>query len=189
MDFTKLDDEALLRQVGLSQADALSELYDRFGRLVFSVAYHITSSKEQSEEITQDTFLRVWQRAETYQAEWGKVSTWLASIARHRAIDLYRRGLSRHENLDNSYEEMPDFVFLDQTQVVEENLVFTQQREQVRQVLRQIPEEQRQVIALAYFRGLTQQEIAQSLSLPVGTVKTRIRLGLQKMRRLYQLLE
>ena len=185
MNYAEQDDETLLRLIARAQPDALSELYDRYVRLVFSVAYHATSDSNLAEEITQDNFLRVWQRAESYHAQTGKVAAWLASIARHRAIDLFRRRQARSEGHASALEDMPDFELVDETLGLEAGLEIEQSRQHVRQALSQLPAEQRQVLALAYFRGLTQEQIAQALQLPLGTVKTRIRLGMQKMRQYF----
>ena len=182
MDFASQDDEILLHLIARAHPDALSELYDRYGRLVFSVAYHATSDAHLAEEITQDTFLRVWQRAESYHPQNGKVATWLASIARHRAIDLYRRRQARGEGYAQALENVPEFELRDHAPGLEASLEVEQNRQQVRQALNQLPPEQRQVLGLAYFRGLTQEQIAQALALPLGTVKTRLRLGMQKLR-------
>ncbi|MBN2548901.1 MAG: sigma-70 family RNA polymerase sigma factor [Anaerolineales bacterium] len=185
MDHAKQDDENLLHLIARAHPDALSELYDRYGRLVFSVAYHATSDVSLAEEITQDTFLRVWQRAESYHPQAGKVAAWLASIARHRAIDLYRRSQARREGSVHALEDMPDFELLDDVPGLETSLEIEQSRQQVRSALSQLPLEQRRVLALAYFRGLTHEQIAQVLALPLGTVKTRLRLGMQKMRQFF----
>jgi RNA polymerase sigma-70 factor (ECF subfamily) len=96
VDYKKLDDEALMRLIAHAQEPALGALYDRYGRLVFSLALNTTGDTGLAEEITQDVFLRVWSKAETYHPEQGKVVTWMSSIARYRAIDLIRqRGMRR----------------------------------------------------------------------------------------------
>jgi RNA polymerase sigma-70 factor (ECF subfamily) len=182
VDPARIDDETLLRLIASAHPDALGELYDRYGRLVYSVAYNTTADPSLAEEITQDTFLRVWQRAESFNAQTGRVASWLASIARHRAIDLYRRGRARGEERTTLLDDLPDFELADDAEDVEANVEIEQNRQQVRRALGQLPAEQRQALALAYFRGLTQEQIAQTLELPLGTVKTRIRLGMQKLR-------
>jgi RNA polymerase sigma-70 factor, ECF subfamily len=182
VDYASLDDETLLRLIARAHPGALSELYDRYGRLVFSVAYSATADSSLAEEITQDAFLRVWQRAESFDAQVGKVASWLASIARHRAIDLFRRQQVRSEGHAQALEEMPDYELVDEAMDVESSVEAAQVRQQVRLALRQLPDEQRQALAWAFFRGLTHEQIAQQLDLPLGTVKTRIRLGMQKLR-------
>jgi RNA polymerase sigma-70 factor (ECF subfamily) len=173
-----------MQLIGRAHHGALGELYDRYCRLVYSVAYGATNDPHLAEEITQDTFLRVWQRAESFNPHSGKASSWLAGIARNRAIDLYRRRQVRSDGHADSIDAMPHFEVIDDAQAVEASVEESQDRERVRRALGQLPEEQRQALALAYFRGLTQSQIAQTLGLPLGTVKTRIRLGMQKLREL-----
>lgn len=186
MESGRLDDESLLRLIANAHEEALGELYDRYGRLVYSVAYRATADPHLAEEITQDTFLRVWQRAESFDSRSGKVASWLASIARHRAIDLYRRNRARRAGFIDASEDLSDFDFewRDESQNIERDVEISQSRARVQWALSQLPEEQRQALALAYFRGMTQEQIAQALALPLGTVKTRIRLGMQKLRQL-----
>ena len=136
-----------------------------------------------AEEVTQDVFLRVWNKAETYRAEQGKVITWLSSIARYRAIDLLRRRSIRPEgNLALWVEEVglkqPDPVD------VEAEVELAQRRHRVRRAMAQLPPEQRQALAYAFFQGYSHSEIAERLREPLGTVKTRIRLAMQKLRQL-----
>lgn len=183
VDYKKFDDEALLRLVVLAQEQALGALYDRYGRLVYSMALNVTGDPGLAEEITQDVFLRVWNKAETYRAEQGKVITWLSSIARYRAIDLLRRRSIRPEgNLASWVEEVglkqPDSVD------VEAEIEMAQRRYRVRWAMAQLPPEQRQALAYAYFQGYSHSEIAKRLREPLGTVKTRIRLAMQKLRQL-----
>lgn len=182
MDYTRYDDEALMRLAAGLQTEALSELYDRYSRLVFSIVLNILGDSNAAEDATQDVFLRAWENASSYQASTGKVSTWLASIARHRAIDLLRRSRSRHENQQISLDTMPVFNLTDGHNV-EQEVHLVQQQKKVRQALTQLPPEQYQVLAMAYFQGLSQEQIAQACGLPLGTVKTRLRLGMQKLRK------
>ncbi len=185
MNYTRFDDVTLLRLMAGGQTEALSELYDRYGRLVYSVAYRALGDGPAAEEITQDTFMRIWQHAGDYQPELGKVAGWLASIARHRAIDVYRHGKSRHEGDGVSLEEL-EFFDPPGEQNVEQEADQASQTARVRRAVAKLPLEQRQALELAYFRGLTHEEIAQALSEPLGTIKTRIRLGMQKLRQLLQ---
>jgi RNA polymerase sigma-70 factor (ECF subfamily) len=185
MNAVEMGDGELLRAVQSGDSDALGQLYDRFGRLVFSLAWHITGEKSMAEEVTQEVFVQVWNKSATYQAELGKVPTWLASIARHRAIDAVRRRKIRPEETQISWDaddlpELPDDV------VIEAEVEWTQERVRVRQAIAQLPEEQRAVLALAFFRGYSHQEIARAVGEPLGTVKTRIRLAMQKLRRMLE---
>ena len=185
MDYTRFDDETLLRLIARSQENALSELYDRYNRLVYSVAINALADPGHAEEITQDVFVRVWEKAETYRAEQGRVATWLASITRNRAIDIFRRSRVRQENLHISWEEVESFD-PPAPQDVEAEADLAQRQRQVRWAVAQLPEEQKQALGLAYFQGLSHLEISERLGEPLGTVKTRIRLGMQKLRQLLQ---
>jgi RNA polymerase sigma-70 factor (ECF subfamily) len=185
LDYSTLDDETLVRLVVQARAEALSELYDRYSRLVFSLALNSVGDPATAEEITQDVFLRVWQRARQYRADRAKVSTWLTSITRHRAIDQLRRRGSRPEQHSVAWAELAPGAE-PSVNGPEQAAALTMERERVRAAIAQLPEEQQQVLALACFQGLTQSQIAETLDLPLGTVKTRIRLGMQKLRDLLQ---
>ena len=185
LDYATLDDQSLIHLIIQARAEALSELYDRYGRLVFSLALNAVGDPATAEEITQDVFLRVWQRARQYRADRGQVSTWLTGITRHRAIDYLRRRGSRPEQHSVAWAELaPGDEPVLSGPAEAASLSFEKAR--VRNAVAQLPPEQRQVLALAYFQGLTQSQIAQVLDLPLGTVKTRIRLGMKKLRDILQ---
>lgn len=183
VDYSSLDDATLIELITRARAEALSELYDRYGRLVFSLAVNTVGDYATAEEITQDVFVRVWEGARSYRAERGKVSTWLSSIARHRAIDQLRRRGARPEQYTVVWAEVSQDALLD-SDSPQEATQLAIAREQVRAALAQLPEEQRQVLALAYFHGYTQQQMADALDQPLGTVKTRVRLAMQKLRQM-----
>jgi RNA polymerase sigma-70 factor (ECF subfamily) len=185
MDYTVLDDQTLIGLIVQARAEALSELYDRYSRLVFGLALNSVGDSATAEEITQDVFLRVWQRARQYQADRGKVSTWLTSITRHRAIDQIRRRGSRPEQHSVAWAEI-SAMGESAVNGPERTALLTIERERVRAAVAQLPNEQKQVLALAYFKGLTQSQIAEALDLPLGTVKTRIRLAMRKLREMLQ---
>ena len=182
-DLSELDDGDLMRRIVWQQGDALAELYDRYHRLVFDVAYHIVSDLALAEEITQEAFFRAWTHAGDYDPARAQVNTWLVSIARHRAIDVVRRRRVRPEHYGVPWGALQDE---DQPRVedAEQSAEAHFAQSAVREALAGLPAEQRIVLALAYFQGMTQQEIAMVLDEPLGTVKTRIRLGMQKLRRL-----
>jgi RNA polymerase sigma-70 factor (ECF subfamily) len=183
VDYKKFDDETLIRLIARSQSDALGELYDRYSRLVFGMARNALGDQGLAEEITQDVFMRIWNKASTYQAAQGKVVSWIAGIARNRAIDVFRHQKSLLDGNSLSLEELPLFDPPDSLNVEQEiETKFKEQR--VQQALFQLPKEQRDVLALAYFRGYTHEEAAEALGEPLGTVKTRIRLGMQKLRQI-----
>lgn len=181
VDYSTLDDETLMGMIASADADALGTLYDRYGRLVFSLAIASVGDAGTAEEITQDVFTSVWQNAASYRGHVAKVRTWISSIARHRAIDVLRRAGARPVEWPVDWAEA-DQSFVPSVEgpdgLVE--LAMTQQR--VRSALEALPDEQRQVLALAYLEGYSQQQIAERLGQPLGTVKTRVRLGMQKLR-------
>ena len=185
MSFKTVDDVALLRLIAQAQPEALSELYDRYGRLVYSLALHILGEAETAEEVTQDVFFRVWEKAETYRAEQAKVSTWLSSIGRNRSIDLLRARGVRPEGHSLGWEELtPGAVPRNEGVDPEDIALQAMQGERVRAAIASLPAEQREALALAFFRGYSHSQIAEELDEPLGTVKTRIRMAMQKLRSL-----
>jgi RNA polymerase sigma-70 factor (ECF subfamily) len=183
VDTKKLDDQVLLRLIARQQQEALGELYDRYGRLAYSLALNATGDASLAEEIVQDVFLRVWNKAETYRPEQGKVVTWLTSITRYRAIDMLRRHAIRPEgNRAVWAEEGPPLA--SDSMAIEEEVASLQRKQQIHYAMRQLPSEQRQALAFAFFYGYSHSQIAAALNEPLGTVKTRIRLGMQKLREL-----
>ena len=181
MDYSTLNDETLINLLARSHPHALGELYDRYSRLVFSLALNIVGDQATAEEITLDVFARIWEKADTYRPERAKVSTWLVSITRHRSIDVLRRRGSRAERHSVGWADVsPDAV--PSVDGPEETAEIAMQRQRVRAAVAQLPPDQQEVLALAYFKGYTHREIAEALGQPLGTVKTRIRLGMQKLR-------
>ncbi len=179
-------DEDLLHQIARAQDSALSSLYDRYGRLVYSLALRIVGNAPAAEEITQDVFIQVWNNAASYQPELSKLTTWLTSITRYRAIDQLRRRSARPDGhmVDDAVE---DLTLTAGNEAVPEIQVENRAESQRLQLaLTELPEEQRAVLQLAYFNGMSQPEMAAYLGQPLGTVKTRVRLGLQKLRRVLE---
>lgn len=185
MDYKEFDDQSLIRLIARSQESALSELYDRYSRLIYSLALNAVGDPATAEEITQDVFIRIWDHAGTYQAEKSKVVTWIASITRYRSIDVIRRRKIRPESQSVSWEIEPSANEMNPINV-EQTVEISQERRRVRQAISVLPEEQRQALAYAYFQGYTHREIAEVLGEPLGTVKTRIRLAMQKLRQLLE---
>jgi RNA polymerase sigma-70 factor (ECF subfamily) len=180
VNYLEMSDLELLASIGRSDRDALGALYDRYGRRVFSLAARILSDHAVSEEITQDVFLSIWRRSASYSPDKGKFTTWLFSIAHNRTIDeLRRRKRDRNRDSDD-VEEHLDIVSLDISP--DDSAVAQSEYSMVREALATLPPEQRAVVELAYFRGLTQAEIAAKTGQPLGTVKTRMRLALKKLR-------
>ena len=181
MDYRKLDDNILMRLMAHRQEEALSELYDRYSRLVFSVALNVLVDTALAEEVTQDVFLRVWNKALTYNSELGRASTWLASVARNRAIDVLRSRRNRPEGNLAGFS-IEDALDLPAPNNVEGEADRAYRQERVRQAMAQLPEAQRRALAYAYLMGYSHSQIAEALQEPLGTVKTRIRMAMQTMR-------
>jgi RNA polymerase sigma-70 factor (ECF subfamily) len=182
-DYDRYDDENLILLVVQMRPEALDQLYERYNRLVFGLALMIVGDRSTAEEITLDVFMRVWQKAASYRADQAKVSTWLTHIARHQAIDVLRRQAVRPDQSALSLDEItPDGAA--QTQDPEKLAEHLLLRERVRSAISRLPAEQMQALMLAYFGGYTQSEIADILQQPLGTVKTRIRLAMLKLREL-----
>jgi len=182
-DYTKYDDERLIGLIAQLHVQALDQLYDRYSRLIFSLALMIVGDRSTAEEITLDVFMRVWQKAASYRADQAKVSTWLTHIARHHAIDVLRRQAARPDQSALSWDEI-SFDGVGHAQDPQELAEHSLRRERVRTAIARLPADQKQALMLAYFGGYTQTEIAEILKQPLGTVKTRIRLAVQKLREL-----
>jgi RNA polymerase sigma-70 factor, ECF subfamily len=181
MNYETLDDESLIRFIRQSQPDALSELYDRYGRLIFSVAINLIGDRHTAEEITLDVFTQVWQKASLYRAERASVRVWLTSMARYRTIDRLRRQSVRPEKYSVYWADLHHNP-VSRRNSPETDAHLALQKERIQAAIATLPEEQQQALVLAYFGGFTHSEIAERLDLPLGTVKTRIRLALQKLR-------
>ena len=185
MNYTTLRDDELMERVCTRDLAAFEHLYDRYGDLVHSVVMRVVGDRYIAEDVTQDVFLRVWRKPEQFDLDRGKFTTWLLSIARNRSIDERRsRGRRlRHEAMPSPAEEEDPLLSVgDDTEDPATASVVADDQRAVRAALATLPPEQRMAIHLAYFGGMTQQEIANQLGQPLGTVKTRIRLGMQKMR-------
>jgi RNA polymerase sigma-70 factor (ECF subfamily) len=177
-----LSDAELMARVSLRDKRALEELYDRYSAAAMGLALKMLGERNTAEEIVQEAFWRVWKRAVTFELGRGQFTAWLFGIVHNLAIDEMRRRKARPNTISTDIEddailELPD-VGLD----VPEAAFQSVRGEQVRLALKNLPETQRSVIELAYFEGLTHQEIATRLNEPIGTIHTRARLALIKMR-------
>ncbi len=168
-----------MQAISRGDESALAALYDRYRLILFGLILRILHDRQEAEDVLQEAILQVWRRANDFDAARGRAFTWLVTIARSRALDRLRV-LSSRSRFVNAGEQTPSDEFIDTAQ----ELVKSEEGELVRQALRELPEEQRQTLLLAYFEGLTQSEIALRLGDPLGTVKTRMRSGLIKLREL-----
>ena len=173
-----LADEDLISLVGDGDAEAFALLYDRHSRAAYSLAYRLMNGRQAAEDLLQESFIKVWRSAGGYRVGRGSVRTWIISIVRNRAIDQFRSDASRRRTRDEVEASTPTSY---PSEAFAETWRNTQQ-EQMREVLKMLPQEQLRILELAYFCGYTHVEIAERLSLPLGTVKGRMRLGLEKLR-------
>lgn len=181
---TRAEDDELIRRVALGDRQAFEALYDRYAPAVFGVALRMLGEREIAEEAVQEIFWRVWQRAASFDRS-RAFAPWLFGIAHNYCIDELRRRRVRPQPVYED-DEHPVLSDIPDEADVGETAALSDQRRIVREALDQLPDEQREALLLAYFGGLTQQEIATRLGNPLGTVKTRMRLGLQKLRALLQ---
>jgi RNA polymerase sigma-70 factor (ECF subfamily) len=176
-------DEELISAICKGEEDALEMLYERYNRYAYSLAYRILRDPVAAEDIVQDAFLSIWRKASSYQMQHGSVHSWLQAIVHHRAIDKVRAAAHRDHQWTSLQADDEQDLPSEQSDVWEQAWQ-GEQRRIIRAVLDQIPTEQRMVIELAYFGGYTHAEISEQWHIPLGTVKGRMRLGLQKMKAL-----
>lgn len=175
-----LADEMLIDLIVQREEAALGVLYDRYAALVYAIALRVTGDRQTAEEVMQDVFQNIWQTAGGFRPQTGVVAGWIIGIARHRAIDVLRSKRERGRNREVTGVEIR-MVSLS-VGGIEGDVEQRALREAVRAALAELPPAQRQAIEMAYYGGFTQTEIAERLGEPLGTVKTRLRLGLMKLR-------
>jgi len=173
-------DVSALRRMGEGEAGALAELYDRHGRATFSLAFRILRDQQDAEEVVQDVFAQAWRQAARYDTSRGAVVAWLLMMTRSRAIDRLRARRGRPILQDDHPAVMRDLS--DEALPVDVALLSAEQIGRVRVALEALPPPQRTAIELAFYEGLTHTEVAEQLDQPLGTVKTRIRMGLLRLR-------
>ena len=176
--FAHLSDEAVVALVARSDSEALAELYDRFGRVAYGLALRMLRDEKLAEDAVQEGFLTAWRNADRFMPERAKASTWLLTLVHRRAVDLVRReDRRRAEPLTERSEPAA-------TESAEDDAWLRFERERVQAALRQLPDQQREALELAYYGGLTQSELAERLGQPVGTIKSRMFAGLARLREL-----
>lgn len=178
---TDRSDRELVQQVAAGDQQAVTALYERYATPAFSLALRVVGDRESAEEIVQEAFMRVWSHARSFDPQRGRFASWLLSIIHNLAVNELRRRRSRPQAAPGADELLGSLHEADPGP--EEMAWAAARRRTIREALTQLPQPQRQAIELAFFRGLTQMEIAETLGDPLGTVKTRIRLGLQKLGR------
>ncbi|MEN9934969.1 MAG: hypothetical protein RLZZ387_1548 [Chloroflexota bacterium] len=175
------DDIVLISAVSRGDSGALEVLYDRYSTAVYRMALRILKSRELAEDVVQEVFWRVWRRSGSFESERGRVAQWIFGIAHNLCIDELRRMRARpmpvYEDVDHPVIQQ----LVDEQTDVPASAWASEQRRTIAEALNHLPSAQRQAIELAYFGGLSHQEIATKLDRPLGTIKTRVRLGLQKL--------
>lgn len=175
-------DEVLLRRIVAGEAEALSLLYDRYERVVYSLLCGILKNTDDAEDIMQEVFAQVWRKADTYQASFGSAKNWLLRIAHNRAINQLRSKASRERSQRVPLENLElTSAGADLTTV--NSLLHNDEVVHLNSAIEKLPSDQKSLIALAFLEGLTHSEIAAHTALPLGTVKTRIRSGLMNLRK------
>lgn len=178
-DDARVDQEAVRRMAG-RDPDALAELYDRYARLIYSFALRIVGDQAEAEDVVQDVFSQAWAQAPRYQASRGAVAAWLLTISRSRAIDRLRARRARPDSEPADDSQLRGLV--DPAEPHDAGVFTREQIARLRGAMGSLPVLQRVAIEMAYFEGLTQSEIAARIDEPLGTVKTRVRLALLKLR-------
>jgi RNA polymerase sigma-70 factor (ECF subfamily) len=182
---TDLDADAqLVLAVAGGSSDALGRLYDRYGATVYALARRIVSRLEDAEEVVQDVFAQVWRQAHKYQTERASVAGWIVMLARTRAIDRLRARQARPDE-DRGLEPTAAVPVASTGPNPEESALSADDVKRVREALGALPDQQRTLLELAYYGGLTHTEIAEKTGIPLGTVKTRIRSGMESLRTVF----
>lgn len=181
-----LPDDQLVSRIAGGDAAALEALYDRYVRQCFGLALRMVSEPGLAEEVVQEVFLKLWSRPDSYSSHKGAFVSWLLSLVHHRCVDELRKRSRTEVALDNDQPLSVINTKPDPQPDPSEQVWVMEQQRVVRQALIELPENQRQVLELAYFGGFSQSQIAEQLSQPLGTVKTRMRMGLQNLRQLLE---
>src|SRR5262244_576202 len=174
-------DVELMTAIQAGDADALSQLYDRYNGIVKALILRIIHNETEADDLLQEVFLEIWNQAKNFSAQKGKPLGWMVTLARRRAIDGLRKKQAytrAGERLQQETEQQPDAWVHNAT---EEEIVLSDTRDLIRKVIAGLPPAQQQAIDLAFFRGMSQREIAAKTNTPLGTVKTRLELGLKKI--------
>lgn len=179
-------DEQLLRRIQDGDFEAVEQLYNRYNRTAFALALRVLTDPEGAEDVVQEVFLRIWRQPGYYDPARGRFPTWLMSVVRNLCIDQIRK--RRHQGVSLDQEESQEHLnFLAEKALPLEEEVWSKlRRDSVRKAMSGLPDEQRKMIELAFFGGYTHQEIAERTGQPLGTVKSRIRQGLLKLKGLLQ---
>jgi RNA polymerase sigma-70 factor (ECF subfamily) len=171
-------DADLVARLQRREPQALGDLYDRYGRLAYSLILRVVRDTGIAEDLVQETFLRVWNRVQAFDAQKGAIGPWLLAVARNRAIDYLRSAGGRERNAVEFEETDHPALYID----MEQGILASDKARRVKRAVEKLSAQQRQVIELAYFEGLSQTEMAERMGQPLGTVKTWVRTALKNLR-------
>ncbi|MFN8530711.1 MAG: sigma-70 family RNA polymerase sigma factor [Anaerolineae bacterium] len=176
------DDEFLMKRISAGDQQAFAALYDQYGGPVYSLAYRILQNSTLAEEVTQDTFLKVWQRTSQWDSSKGKLKSWLLKITQYGAIDRLRQEHRQPSVHESPIDETDETLLMGKS---DQSVAGWQDEMALRMLITQLPREQSTLIELAFFQGMTHTDIAEATHIPLGTVKTRLRTGLHRLRELW----
>ena len=177
-------DRELMSRIKTRDKEAISELYDHYHRLLFGLILSILKKREEAEDILQEVFTNIWEKADQFDTERGTVYTWIVSMARNKSIDRLRSKVYKEQKkqaVSLNDEDVHHPLYSEETDPLE-NTILTDRAKKVHAALAQISEKQRKVLQVAYFNGMSQSEISEEFDIPLGTVKTRMRDGMMKLR-------
>ncbi|MDX1638804.1 MAG: sigma-70 family RNA polymerase sigma factor [Balneolaceae bacterium] len=180
------DERALIKRIKAGDTTALEALYDLYKSLLFGMIISIVNNREEAEDLLQEVFMNIWEKAHTFDGERGNVYSWIVTLTRNRAIDRLRSKGYKTQQKTATTVNKPGFSLQGDQYDPLETTIISDRAELVQQALEQIPEKQREVIKVAYYGGMTQSEIAEHLDIPLGTVKTRTRQGMIKLKTLLE---
>ena len=176
----------LMKKIKAKDADALKELYNLYDRLLFGMIISIVKKREEAEDVLQEVFVNIWEKAHTFDENRGNVYSWIVTLTRNKAIDRIRsKGYKTQQKQSVSVHE-PAFKLEGDKFDPLETTIFSDRAEMVKKALKEIPEAQSKVLKIAYYRGMTQSEISDHLDIPLGTVKTRTRQGMIKLKNILE---
>jgi RNA polymerase sigma-70 factor (ECF subfamily) len=181
-EFSSLTDEALFQEMASGQTGAFSVIYDRYSPQLYGLALKILQNQSLAEDVIQDIFVNIWKKAGAYDRSRGTPIAWMTILCRNRCIDMLRRQDKNRRRSAILDEDVLQVIADERAENPLENASFSEMRGVIKRAMENLPEEQRQAIEMAYFKGFSQSEIAGELNLPLGTVKTRMRLGMQKLK-------
>jgi RNA polymerase sigma-70 factor (ECF subfamily) len=174
------NDVDLLRNIGVGDRSAFSRFYDQYSKLLFSIAFKILNDSKEAEDVLQEVFLQIWDKAAQYDPRLGKPVSWAVTLTRNKSIDHIRSSQRRSKLMEQASTEMA--VREDCAETANETVRGRESAELIARAVAELPEDQRNAIEMAFFSGLTQNEISETLKTPLGTIKARIRRGMLRLR-------